>query len=145
MMGNFDTIKAITGNMKSALTALGLKFSLKSYGDKSLIPASLIPFGEVDYRGESFEYTHGQRAGYVEASFGVSVTLSERNPASLIREQQEWTHKTRTAITVEALNVNDLLTSKLVSFVEHGAVSIESNGRLSVLSLEITIRYREAE
>ena len=143
-MGNFDTISTITKNLKSALEAEGLKFSLKPYGDKSSIPASLLPFGEIDFRGESFEYTHGQRAGYVEASFGVSVTLSERNALSLVREQQEWIHKLRSAITVEALNTGDLLASKLVSFVENGAVNIEGNGRFSILSMDLTVRYREA-
>lgn len=142
-MGNFDTVSAISKNLKSVLRSQGLKFTLKSYGDKSSVPASLIPLGEIDYRGESFEYTHGQRAGYVEASFGVSVTLSERNAASLVREQQEWIHKLRAAITVGALNVDALLASKLVSFVEHGAVNIESSGRLSLLSMELRVRYRE--
>jgi hypothetical protein len=143
-MGNFDTISAITENMKSALRSQGLKFTLKSYGDKTSIPASLLPLGEIDYRGESFEYTHGQRAGYVEASFGTSVTLSERSARSLVREQQEWTHKLRAAITVDALNTGALSTSKLVSFVEHGGGNIESNGSFSLLSMEFKVRYREA-
>ncbi len=142
-MGNFDTIKAITENMKSALEGEGLKFSLKSYGDKSTVPASLIPLGQIDYRGESFEYTHGQRAGYVEASFGVSITLSERDPRSLVREQQKWNHKLHAAITVDALNVEGLALSKLVSFVEHAGINIDRNGSLSVLSMEFVVRYRE--
>lgn len=142
-MGNFDTIKAITGNMKSALEAEGLKFSLKSYGDKSSVPASLIPLGQIDYRGESFEYTHGQRAGYVEASFGVSISLRERDESSFVREQQEWNHKLHTAITVDALNVDGLALSKLVSFVEHTGVNIDRIGSLSVLSMEFMVRYRE--
>ncbi len=111
-MGNFDTVRAITLNLKALLRAEGIKFSTATYKDDKSIPAALIPFGSVYYEGEGFEYTHGERMGYIEAIFKVRVVLRERDPASMVQVQQEWVHRIRSAVTVAPLNAGALQVSK---------------------------------
>jgi hypothetical protein len=143
MMANLDTIISITDNLISTLKNEGIRFSTKRYEDVSAVPASLIPFGEVHYKGESFEYTHGQRAGYVEAVFLLKVVLRERSSKSMIRDEQSWVHRIRDAATVASLNVEELSASKLVSFVEVSGVEIQKVDTMSILSSTVKVRYRE--
>ena len=142
-MANVDTVGSITDNLQGTLQGEGIRFSRKTFDDEKAIPASLIPFGQVFYRGEDFEYSHGQRPGYVEVSFEVRVVLKERDHASMVRRQQVWTHGVREALTVDAMNTGDLATTKLVSRVETSEVDIENRSSLSILSFKVQVRYRE--
>ena len=65
-MANIDTVKSITDNLQTVLEGQGVRFSRKTFEDEKNIPASLIPFGEIFYQGENFEYTHGQKPEYAE-------------------------------------------------------------------------------
>lgn len=142
-MGNFETVKAITDNLQKILQAEGVKFSRKAYDDEKSIPASLIPFGGIFYQGEDFEYTHGQRPGYAEVVFRLRVVLKERSPAGLMRSQQQWVHAIREALTVNALNVGDLASTKYVSRVVIKGVDIENRENFAFLNYTAAIRYRE--
>ncbi len=62
----------------------------------------------------------------------------------MIRSQQEWVHKVRSALSVIALNTGRLEDSKLVSRVDTQSVNVENNGSTSVLNFKVAIRYREA-
>jgi hypothetical protein len=143
-MTNIDTIHAVTDNLQSGLQNEGIRFSRKTYDDEKNIPASLIPFGEVIYQGEAFEYTHGQRPGYVEARFVFKVVLKERDPVDMMREEQGWVHRIRGAITVDALNTGALLSSKLVSRVTFTGVEVMNRDYISVLVYRVSVRYRES-
>jgi hypothetical protein len=143
-MTNIDTVSAITDNMQSGLQKEGVRFSRKTYDDEKNVPASLIPFGEVFYLGEAFEYTHGQRPGYVEARFVLKVVLKERDPVDMMREEQGWVHRIRGAITVDALNTGALLSSKLVSRVTFTGVEVMNRDYISVLVYRVSVRYRES-
>lgn len=143
MSQNFTTIKSITDNVQSVLQGQGIKFSRKTFEDEKAIPASLLPFGEIYYRGEDFEYNHGQRAGYSEASFNIKITLQDRDMTALMRSAQKWTHAVRDALTVNALNIVDLATSKLVSWVVMESVDINYTTEYATLTHRAKIRYRE--
>jgi hypothetical protein len=142
-MSNMDTVKAITDNLQAVLQTEGIKFSRKAYDDEKAIPASLVPFGQIFYRGENFEYTHGQRPGYAEGEFKLRVVLRGRNPADLMRSQQEWVHKIRGALTVDALNVGDLASTGYVSRVVTKGVDIENRENFAFLNYMVAVRYRE--
>ncbi|CAG0933365.1 hypothetical protein PLCT1_02345 [Planctomycetaceae bacterium] len=144
-MSNFDTVQAITTNLEKVLRGLGLKFSPTIFDDAKNIPASLIPLGEIFYNRETFEYTHGQKPEYAEAEYALRVTLSYRNPADMMREQQRWVHLIRDGLTVNALNIGDLVTSKLVSRVttEEAAVENDRSNGIAAISYRTLIRYRE--
>ncbi len=142
-MANFDTVVALTDNLERVLRAEGIKFSRALSGDVKSLAASTVPVGNIEYRGESFQYNHGERAGYVEALFDVSVTIRERDGASRVRNQQDWVHRVRSALTVSALNIGELQSSKLVSNVTVTGIKAEAGEGYSVLNAEVTVRYRE--
>ncbi|VAV82536.1 hypothetical protein MNBD_DELTA01-1632 [hydrothermal vent metagenome] len=145
-MSNFDTIKAITENIQGVLEGLGIKFSQKAFEDSKDVPASLLPYGEVFYTGESFEETSGERPSYVEADFTLVVILRERFARDLVRAEQDWVHRIRGALGVDALNIGGLAVSKLVSRVTSGSVGMDKgSGKsgLGILSYQAKVRYRE--
>ena len=143
MSANFTTIKSITDNVQSVLQGQGLKFSRSTFDDVKLIPASLLPLGEIYYLGEDFQYTHGQRSGYAEANLAIKVILKDTDVASVMRLTQKWIHSVRDALTVNALNIGDLAASKLVSWVEVSGAAAEYNLEYCVVNFKIKIRYRE--
>lgn len=143
MSQNFVTIKSITDNIQGVLQAQGVKFSRAAFDNEKNIPASLLPFGEIYYIGEDFQYTHGQRPGYAEAGFLVKVVLRDRDSAGLIRSMQKWAHSVRDALTVNAFNAGDLAGSKLVSLVIVERVDVENKGDTAVLVFKVKVRYRE--
>ena len=143
-MGNADTIKSLTDNMQTVLQAQGIKFARKNLENIKDIPSSLLPYGAILDKGIEFEYTHGQRAGYAEQNFLIWVVDRERNDKVNMRQIQEWLQKIRGALTVNALNIGDLVTSKLVSRVT--TVDTDTEHRedgLSVLNYLVSVRYRE--
>lgn len=143
MSQNFATIRSITDNVQSVLQGQGIKFSCSTFENEKNIPASLLPLGGIYYRGEDFQYTHGQRPGYAEADFFVKVVLQERDSAGLIRSTQKWMHSVRDALTVNALNIGELAVSKPASLVAVEHVDVENKGDMAVLGFKVKIRYRE--
>ncbi len=143
-MSNIDTIRAVTDNLQSGLQNEGIHFSRKTYENEKNIPASLIPFGEVIYQGETFEYTHAQRPGYIEARFSLKVVLKERDPVDMLREEQGWVHKIREALTVDVLNAGALLSAKPVSRVTTTGVDVMNREHISALTYRVSVRYRES-
>ena len=141
-MGNFETVRAITDNIRDVLKAEGMHFPRTNQEDEKNIPASLIPLGAVSYTGEAFEYTHGQRPGYMEAGFAVKVLLNERDPVVMTRQQQTWIHRIREALTVDALNTGYLASNKLVSRVTTDSVDVEDKAGKAVLTCRLRVRYR---
>ncbi|MBI5599203.1 MAG: hypothetical protein HY890_05630 [Deltaproteobacteria bacterium] len=141
-MSGFDIVKAITDNVQAALEREGIKFSRKAYGDGKNIPASLIPFGQISYTGEDFEYTHGERPGYAEARFSITVVIRERDHVEAMRSHQDWAHKVRDALTVNAVNSGAIATSKPVSRVVTDGVIAEAGENCSFLKCRVTVRYR---
>lgn len=137
------TISAITENMLELLGRQGLFFLKKAHDDGADIPASLLPAGQLFYKGEVFDATYGQRPTYVEARYSLKVILSERTPEALMQEEQKWCHRIRDALTVDALNVKSLESSRLVSRVAIEAFEAQSRNDLSSLSCDVLVRYRE--
>ena len=142
-MSNFDTAKAIIENIKEVLRAQGINFTEATFGDTDDIPASLIPYGRIFYEREIFEYTHGQKPLYAETEFRINVILRDTNQEVLIRDQQEWVHKIRDSVTINALNINDLASSLLVSRVTSDNVEMENFLDVVFIDYRMLIRYRE--
>lgn len=144
-MSNYDTIVSIADNLEAVLRGLGIHFSRKTYEDIGNIPASVLPHGEIFYKREEFEHTHGQRAGYAESEFQLKVIIKERTPTDVMREQMRWVHLVRDALTVNALNIGDLAASKLVSLVTTGTVEVDNTRTDSVAAMDyqVIVRYRE--
>jgi len=142
-VANIDTVKSITDNLQTVCQGEGIKFSRKTYEEPKDIPASLIPLGEIFYNAETFEHTHGQKAGYAEIDYTLRITFKERDSQVLMRKQQEWVHKLRDALTVNALNIGNLASSQLVSWVNTESAETEDEIDWSRVNYLIKIRYRE--
>ena len=142
-MSGAETVKAITDNLQGLLRSQGIQFTREVFEEVTHIPASLLPLGQIFYQGEDFEYTHGERPGYVEAIFLVRVLLRERDPQSKIRAEQTWVHRIRDSLTVDSLNTGSLSESKPVSRITISRATIDHIGHTAVLNCTIRIRYRE--
>ncbi|MCK4846100.1 MAG: hypothetical protein KAS88_00400 [Deltaproteobacteria bacterium] len=142
-MSNYQVVSSITENLRQLLQGEGIKFSAKVFEDESAIPMSLIPFGRILYKGESFEHSYGMKPGYVDAEFLTTVTLKGNDDASLMDEAQLWTHRLREAVTVSAVNVGGLSASKPVTQAAISKVDVKRDGELISLSGVVTLRYRE--
>ena len=144
-MANIDTIKSLTDNMQTVLQSnIKIKVERKNLEDVKDTPASKYPFGGLFDGGIEFEYTHGQKAGYAIQSYLIWIIFKERDDNARMRKVQEWLQLSRTALTVNALNIGDLSASKLVSWVETTDIDTEHlEDGLSVLNYTVAVRYRE--
>lgn len=142
-MSNFDTINAITDNLEIVLKGLGIFFTSETFDDIDVIPASILPHGQIFYERETFEYTFGQKPEYATAEFKVRVVFMGRDARDLIRNQQRWAHSIRDAMTVNALNINALAASKLVSLVTVDGMDAINKVPKAEISCKLSIRYRE--
>jgi len=142
---NFATITSITDNIQTVLKGLGLNFTREVYDDPATVPAGILPHGQIFYKSESFENVYNQRASYAEATFSVRVVLRKGDATALIREQQRWVHTVKDALTVNALNIGDLASSKLVSLVTIERAEAEALGdSIGAVTIDGVLRYREA-
>lgn len=142
-MSNFDTISAITDNIETVLKNLGINFTREVYDNVDSVPASILPHGRIFYVSESFEYPYGQKPAYADAVFRATIILMNRDALGMIRDQQKWAHNIREAITVNALNVGSLSTTKYVSLASITSIDIDNTADKSALDITIQIRYRE--
>jgi len=141
-VNNLETIRSITENINALLTAEGLNLAKESSTDNKSVPASLFPYGIVSYEGETFEFTHGQRPGYSDADFTVTVALKNSDLKGITDDEQSWVHKIRGALTVKAMNSGRLVASMPVSRVSAKSVTVDRKGYVSRLVYSLTIRYR---
>ena len=143
-MADIATMKAIIDNVQTVAQSQGIKFNREAYEDANNIPASLIPFGKVFYKGLVPENTHGQRASYAELELLLKVILKETDTTVMMRKQLEWTDKLRDSMTVNALNIDELSASQLISKVTTDTIEVENRLNISELDVTFLIRYREA-
>lgn len=141
-MNNLETIRFITENLNALLTAEGLHLAQENLEDEKNVPSSLFPYGIVSYEGETFEFTHGQRPGYSDADFKVTVVLKNRDLKGITDDEQSWAHKIRGALTVKAMNSGRLSVTAPVSRVNTRAVTVDKKGYVSRLTYSLAIRYR---
>lgn len=145
-MSDFDTLKAIRDNCITILTGMGIKFTSETNEDDFEVPASTLPRGYLFERDALFENTHGQRSSYAERVILIRV-YGKTNDSRVNQDFFSlWITNIRTGLTVNALNIGDLVSSKLVSLVTTESIEIDNsnNEGLSFLDYEVLIRYREA-
>ena len=138
-MPNLNTVNAITANLKAILEALGLKVEDLTYDPD----ADSTPLCQLDYTGERFGRNHGQGPLYNNIGFDLTILFRKSDPDTSRTEQATWIHKIRDAVTVDALNVDDLAASKLVSLVAHLDVDVEYRSPMTQITYELHVRYRE--
>lgn len=142
-MGNLETIKAITANLKTVLMDLGIKFKEYTYEDPREVPIHLSPLGKLFYLGEDFAYDHGEKPLHIEASFALKVVCIEPDTGKMNALLQEQVHTIREGVTVAALNIGALAVNKHISKVITVKPTIDHYKDASVLVYGLNIRYRE--
>lgn len=143
-MSNFETVQAITENIGSLLDKQGVHFTVKSLNEIKTIPGSMLPVGTISYSGESFEETLGERPGYIEAEFALTVLINERDSKRALLEKQRWTHRVREALAPASLNTGKLASSMLISRVRVPRVDAVEQEGFHTLSFKVFIKYRES-
>jgi len=139
---SFENIRAITENIRATLESLGLKFTVGAVDKDKATAASMLPAGSISYEGETFEPTHGERPGYSDAEFGITVEIRAGDPAEAVREEQRWAHAVRGALSVDALNAGGLAAGKSVSRVRIPKASVVNNKESVSLVVKALVRYR---
>ena len=142
-MGNFETVVSITANLTKLLKQQGAKFTLEAYEDVTKIPVSILPHGLIQYLGEVFDQEHGQRPSWNEIKFKIRIVFKSTSADVIIRDQQKWMHKIRDNVTVNAMNIDDLASSKLISWVKIEEGDVDNQVDRSTLECFMLIRYRE--
>lgn len=141
-MSNIDTVKSITDNLQTVCQAQGIKFSRKTFEEPKNVPAALIPLGEIYYNGQVRQHNHGQGPQYIVINFSLKVVLKERDLQVMMRKQQEWINKLDDAITIQALNIGDLASSQLVSWVSIEEEETDDDIDQSKVNLLVDVRFR---
>ncbi len=138
-MANSDTVKAITANLAAIIAGLGFKVE-----DLSIDPSmATSPVSVILYEGEEFEYGHGQKPLYSEVKYLLKVMLNDPKPGTSRDKYAQYVHAIREAVTVDALNIGGLATSKLVSLVNTTDVAITYEPPVSTIDYRMNVRYRE--
>jgi hypothetical protein len=141
-MSNFDTANSITDNLQTICQGQGIKFSRKTFEEPKNVPAALIPLGEIYYDGQVRQHNHGQGPQYIVINFSLKVVLKERDLQVMMRKQQEWINKLDDAITIQALNIGDLASSQLVSWVSIEEEETDDDIDQSKVNLSVDVRFR---
>lgn len=138
-MANADTVKAIEDNLTSILATQGFKVE-----DLSSDPdVDTTPLCAILHRGETFGAAHGEKPLYNEISYELSIRFNTKYPSTSRDSIADWAHKVRTNVTVNALNVGSLATTKLVSWVNHNGYDINYTPPITSISYKLRVRYRE--
>jgi hypothetical protein len=141
-VSNFDTIKSITDNLVRVLDAKGIKFIVGTNEEKE-VTASNYPSGKVFYQGDEFEENFGEQMKYIEGEFLIRVFLKDTNEKTLNRDCQRWVHNIRKAVTISALNVGDLASTKYVARITTINTNKTIEDDIGVLDYGLQVRYRE--
>lgn len=139
-MADIDTVKSITTNMEAILTSLGM-----SLEDGSGNPDADSPLCQILYKGEDFGDLYGEHKEFNDILFLIKIEFNKEYPGISRDKQTKWINNLRKEITINALNVGDISSSELVSFVEHpdGEDSVDYEPPMSEIDYPISVRYGE--
>lgn len=141
-MANLDTVQSITKNLETVIKQSGLDTSLQTTDIDQ--PASDLRICEIHYDGENFFEDFRQKPRWNEMRFRLRIIIKDTSPSVRVRSMQESIHFIRDNVTVNALNIGDLVSSKLVSLVTSSEPdTTESIDDLGIVEYNFLIRYRE--
>lgn len=138
-MANTDTLKAIIANIRTILSnVIGYKVE-----DLSIDPdVDTTPHASVNISGVSFGDNSGENSLWDEVDIEIKVNANKKTSVLSSDIQSDIIYNIRSNFTVEALNIDDLLISKLVSNVTHNDVNVEYEPPVSTITYSLNIRYR---
>jgi hypothetical protein len=141
-VANSDTVNSIETNLRKVIKAGGINVSDSTF-DKDT-PRSKMPIAEINYEGELMGYNHGQKPLYNGIQFRIRILIDARDERAKKREFIRILHLIRDNVTINALNIGDLASSKLVSKVTtEDTDSTLSDENIGILEYDLQVRYRE--
>lgn len=141
-MPNLDTVQSITDNLVQVLKGAGINTVKKNFNQDPA--ASDLPLIDVIYDTENLGYDHGQKPLYNDIVFILRMFVKDNSPSLITTEKQRLIHIVRDNVTINALNINELSSSLLVSKVVTGDIDTSlSENDLGIIEYELEIRYRE--
>lgn len=139
MSVNAATVNSITDNLISILTALtGFLF------EKDSIDPKINTWVQLSIGSDNEDENHGEGPMYIEQHYEIVAQreITDKNDHRIKGAQIKWDIKE--AITVAALNVKDLASSKLVSLVEQDSSVNEYNSAEGLgIMVNVTVRFRD--
>lgn len=143
-MSTISTVQSITDNVATILKALSLNVEYDTTVDFGNLPKSNNDFVRLIWLREIPEYTRGQRQSYRETFFELQIIIEERNKQELNRKLQQRVHEVINGLTVDALNIGDLVSTKLITLVEVSQNDdFDYRDTRAMISLELMVRYRD--
>jgi hypothetical protein len=144
-MATKDTVLAIYTNLLSIITSLGgVNNKLREIvNGKEVAPMLGGPQYTVSYKGSDFENSIGERPSYDNSTFEVGIKFTDATVSGITQKAIAAIHGVKEAVTVPALNVGSLVTSKLVSRVSISKAEVAQDGANVTATVSISIRYRE--
>ena len=136
---NAVTINSITTNLINILSGIE-RFSF----EKDSESPEVNTWVKLNMGRASEEENHGNGPMYIDQSYEIVATRQIKDKTDHRIREPEISWAIKEAITVAALNVADLLTSKLVILVEieSNATDYESSEGL-VIMIDLTVRFRD--
>jgi hypothetical protein len=140
-MTNAANVKAIIANVESIIsTTIGynLEYAIRADEDVDTTPNAVLL-----YDGEEFEENFGEKPLYNEIKFEILTQFRESDPQDIRDKSVDIIHNYRGNITIDALNVGDISSSKVVSRVDHDTNARAEGIPVVQLSYQMLVRYRE--
>lgn len=139
MSVNAATVNSITDNLISILTALsGFLF------EKDSIDPKINTWVQLNIGTDNEDENHGEGPMYIEQQYEIVAQreITSKSDHRIKGAQIKWDIKE--AITVAALNVEDLASSKLISLVEQASsVNDYSSAEGLGITVNVTVRFRD--
>jgi|GEM_PF-2811021 len=139
MSVNAATVNSITDNLISILTALsGFLF------EKDSIDPKINTWVQLNIGSDNEDENHGEGPMYIEQQYEIVAQreITDKRDHRTKGAQIKWDIKE--AITVAALNVKDLASSKLISIVEQdSSVNEYSSAEGLGVMVNVTVRFRD--
>jgi len=138
---NAQNVQYIIENLEEILSVT-LGFNLEyDIADDDIVETT--PGVILNYDGEVFEESFGEKPMYNEIPFSIMLKFKESDPKLIRSRAVTYAHQLREGITIDLLNVGALASSQIVSRVEHDPVTLTTSQPILQLDYNVIVRYRE--
>lgn len=139
MSVNAATVNSITDNLVAIIMALP-----KYLFESDAIDPKINAWVQLNIGGDTEDENHGEGPMYIEQRYQLLAQreITDKNDHRTKSAQIKWDLKE--AITVAALNVGDLETSRLVSLIELGSsVNDYNSSEGLIVDIDLMVRFRD--
>lgn len=137
---NAATVKSITNNIKKIIEdTLKYNFENQRIDTRTEFKPNVV----LEQLKATPNRNHGEGPMYVEQEYAITVKKKVDNKKEYRETSTEITFDFEENITVDALNIDDLASSKLVTVREMELDVEEYNGKDLIINIALTVRFRD--